>query len=418
MQVTSLLLQPQLTLLLQANRLNLMIIILWQLHFPKILQQWKVSINNNSFFLEINLHIIIDFDKTSSLAKTTSTTPGSMTNKKMMTVQPNSVTGIIAIGVSIAILLILSTILIITVVVLVWCYKRRSTKQNLIYTDSPYSTFSRETGQQIQPQSLQNDSTKLYDQLHLSPSTGQTEFISTNETANINKSSLMPWNSHPTYSTASDDRAEHSSALNAANQAITSQKTHEITCEQLTYAAIDKSKKKKIKKQSKKEDPECKIAEKRPPVSPYRNDSEVPSASMQEKKEKAEQQTINPPNMVEELYTAVKKKPKGSQPNDEEETPPIPPHTVEELYTAVEKKPKSIPDKNKEKAPKQSVLQNMTEDRYTAAMKKPKDDSTVTPLLPPHTVEELYTAVMKQPKESTEDEEEAPPIPPYTVEEN
>ena len=129
--------------------------------------------------MEINLHIIIDFDKTSSLAKTTSTTPGSMTNKKMMTVQPNSVTGIIAIGVSIAILLILSTILIITVVVLVWCYKRRSTKQNLIYTDSPYSTFSRETGQQIQPQSLQNDSTKLYDQLHLSPSTGQTEFIST-----------------------------------------------------------------------------------------------------------------------------------------------------------------------------------------------------------------------------------------------
>ena len=68
---------------------------------------------------------------------------------------------------------------------------------------------------------------------------------------------------------------------------------------------------------------------------------------------------INPPNTVEELYTAVKKKPKGSQPKDEEETPPIPSHTIEELYTAVEKKPKSIPDENKEEAPTQSVLQNV-----------------------------------------------------------
>ena len=414
----TLLLQPQLTLLLQPYRLNLMII-MWQLHFPKVLQQWKVSINNNiSFFLDIDLHIIIDFDKRNSLVKTTSTTPGS-TTKKIMTVQPTSVTGVITIGVSITILLILSTILIITVVVLIWCYKRRSTKQNLIYTDSPYSTFSRKTGQQIQPQSLQNDSAELYDQLHLSPSTGQTEFISKSETANINKSSLVPWNSHPTHSTAGDDRAEHSLAPNAANQATISQKTHEITCKQPTYAAIDKSKKKKIKKQSKKEDPECKVAEKRPPVSPYKNDSEVPSVSMQERKEKAEQHTINPPNMVEELYTAIKKKPKGSEPKDEEETPPIPPHTVEELYTAVEKKPKSIPDENKEEAPTHSVLQNTTEDLYTAVMKKPKEDSTeVAPPLPPHTVEELYTAVMKQPKESTEDEEEAPPIPPSTVEEN
>ena len=319
--------------------------------------------------MDIDLHIIIDFDK---LAKTTSKTSGSMTNKKMMTVQPNSVTGVIAIGVSIAILLILSTILIIIVVVLIWCYKRRCTKQNLTYTDSPYSTFSRETGQQIQPQFLQNDSTELYDQIHLSPSTGQTEFISKSETANINKFGLKPWNSHPTYSTAGDDRAEHSSVLNAASQTTTSQKTYEITCEQPTYATIDKSKKKKIKKQTKIVDPKCKVAEKRPPVSPYRNDSEVPSASMQEKKEKAKQEETNPPHTVEELYTAVKKKPKGSELKDEEETPLIPPHTVEELYTAVEKNPNSIPDENKEEAPTQTLLQNMTEDLYTAVMKKPK----------------------------------------------
>ena len=44
--------------------------------------------------------------------------------------------------------------------------------------------------------------------------------------------------------------------------------------------------------------------------------------------------------MIEQLYTAVKKKEKVGEPKDEEEAPPIPPHTVEELYAAVQKKPK------------------------------------------------------------------------------
>ena len=251
-----------------------------------------------------------------------------------------------------AVLLILSTILIIIVVVLIWSYKRRSAKQNL-YTDSSYSTLSRGSGQQIQPQSIQQDSAGLYDQIHLSPSTGQTEFIPKPESANINNPSTTLQNSHPTYSIADDNRAEYSMALNVANQATTSQqlshKTHENTCEQPTYAAVDKSRKKKFMK---KEDSKYTAAEKGPPVSPYRNG--LPSASMQEMKEKAEEQEINPPHMVEELYTAVKKKPEGSEPKDKEETPPIPPHTVEELYTVVEKKSKSNAGENEE-APPQTV---------------------------------------------------------------
>ena len=332
----------------------------------------------------------------------------------MLTEQSKTV--ITAIGVSTVILLILSSILIITVVVLIWSYKRRSAKKEL-YTDNLYSTFSRGSGQQIHSQSVQQDSAQLYDQIHLSPSTGQTEFIPKSESTNINNSSTTLQNSHPTYSTTGNDRVKHSSALNAANQGTTSQNTHEITCEQPTYAAIDKSKKNKFKKQTKTEESKHKAAEKGSPVSPYRH--EVPSASMHKEKEKAEEQEICPSQTVEELYTAVKKKPKVSEPKDEEETPSIPPHTVEELYTAVEKKPKSIADKNKEEPPTQSVLQNITEDLYTAVIKKPKDGSTeVAPPLPPYIVEELYTAAVKKPKESTEDEEEAPPIPPYTVEEN
>ena len=345
-------------------------------------------------------------------------TPLSKTEAKILTEQSQTVTT--AIGVSTAILLILSSALIITVVVLIWSYKRRSAKKEL-YTDNSYSTLTRESGQQIHSQSIQQDSAQLYDQIHLSPSTGQTEFIPKSESTNINNPSTTLQHSHPIYSKANDDRAKQPSALNAGNQVTTSQlplqKAHESTCEQPTYAAVNKSKKKKFKKQTKEEDPKYTAAEKGPPVSPYRN--ELPSVSMQEKKEIAEKQEICPSHAVEELYTAVKKKPKGSEPKDEEETPPIPPHTVEEQYTAVEKEQQSNADESKDKAPSQRVLQNTTEDLYTAVMKKPKHGSTeAAPPLPPHRAEELYTAVVKKPKESTENKEEAPPIPPHTVEEN
>ena len=81
-----------------------------------------------------------------------------------------------------------------------------------------------------------------------------------------------------------------------------------------------------------------------------------------EKKESAQSNECVVGN-VEELYTAVQKKPKGTAAEGEVVAPSIPPHTLE-LYTAVVKKPKC----------------NQAED---------------TPPLPPHTVEDLYTAVEK-----------------------
>ena len=359
--------------------------------------------------------------------------------------QSNSVTVIIAIGVSTAILLILSTTLIIIVVVLICNYKRRSAKQKL-YTDSSYSTLNRGTGQQIQPPSIQNDSADLYNQIQLSPSTGQTEFIQTcAENENIN---------NPTYNHRTHSNTEHSVSPSVAPQAdsqLAPQNIDESTSEQPTYAAVDKSKKKKLKKQRKKDDPKHNTAEnKGPPISPYTQkvlstsaDKEVYAAGKDDPnnsqkmlknthtsvdQDQMREQEINPTCTVEELYTAVKKKPKGSVAKDDEETPPIPPHTVEELYTAVQKKPA---DENKEDAPPEEmciakekaapVLQHTIEDLYTAVLKMPKynssDDIETAPPLPPHTVEELYTAVQKKPKGSAmEDEEEAPPIPPHTLE--
>ena len=373
---------------------------------------------------------------TNSSTTPMSATPSSLADTKMPMVQSNTV--IIAIGVSIAILLILSTTLIIIVVVLICNYKRRSAKQKL-NTDSSYSTLSRGTEQQVP---IQHDSAELYDQIHLSPSTGQTEFISKHESENINHPNVIPQTYNSTNSTADGDIV-HSSALNEANQTtisqLSTQKAHESTCEQPTYVAVDKNKKKKLKKQSKKDDSKDKAAQKSPPVSPYKHEASISAAeeAYALKQANAENQEISPPYTVEELYTAVKKKPKGSVPKNEEETPPIPPHTVEELYTAVVKKPKSDADKNKEEAPpippqtdevthtakekSAPILQHTIEDLYTAVVKKPKDSSSddieAAPPLPPHTVEELYTAVQKKPKgNAMEDEEEAPPIPPHTVE--
>ena len=74
--------------------------------------------------------------------------------------------------------------------------------------------------------------------------------------------------------------------------------------------------------------------------------------------------------------------------NNEHQSNPTP--SVEELSTAVKKKPigSSVP-----------VNEQAAEDLYTAVMKKPKEieenDAIIVPPTPPLTIEELYTAVNK-----------------------
>ena len=151
-----------------------------------------------------------------------STTSSSMTDSKTSTVQSSSVTVIIAIGVSIAILLLLSTTLIITVVVLICNYKRRSAKQKL-NTDSSYSTLSRGTEQQVP---IQHDSAELYDQIHLSPSTGQTEFIPKHESENINYPTCNPTNLHyHKFNTDDDTSAVFSPKCSISSNNITTANT-------------------------------------------------------------------------------------------------------------------------------------------------------------------------------------------------
>ena len=106
--------------------------------------------------------------------------------------------------------------------------------------------------------------------------------------------------------------------------------------------------------------------------------------TMQDRDKVNSNEEINPPVKVEELYTVVKKKPKGSSVQVNE------------------------------------PVSQAAEDLYTAVMKKPKENAENDAIVPPtslYAVEELYTAVHKKLNGNTmEDEEQTPPIPPHNVE--
>ncbi|MCG8623419.1 MAG: hypothetical protein MJE68_15680 [Proteobacteria bacterium] len=301
------------------------------------------------------------------------------TDTNMLRGQSN--TAIIASVVSTVGLLILSSALIIAAVVITRNYRRRSAKQKLD-NDAPYSTLSlnRGSGLQVQPQSTQQNSNELYDQIHLSPSTGQTEFIPKSQSENTN---------NPHYST----HATHPDTENpVTNESAASQTNSPMT----TYAAIDKGNKKKAKK----DDTKHSAAE---------NYTFGLGVHAEGKDNSMKRSQIS----LDDMYALDHQDQQERVNNDQESNPS---NSIEELYTAVQKKPKGS------SAPVNESVPQMAEDLYTTVMKKPKENSAndeVVPPIPPHTVEELYTAVHKKPLGNAmvrEDEEKAPPIPPFTVE--
>ena len=70
------------------------------------------------------------------------------------------------------------------------------------------------------------------------------------------------------------------------------------------------------------------------------------------------------------------------------------------MYADVKKKPKGG-------LPVNEPVPQVAEDLYTTVMKKPKEKSVndeVVPSIPPHTIEEMYTTVQKKPKGNTYNE--------------
>ena len=291
---------------------------------------------------------------------------------------------------------------------------RKSTQKRKVDYDSSYSTLCRESGQQMQSQSL-HTSNDLYDQIQLSPSTGQAEFISRNETANTNNS--PPHRTEYVIHPSVDKEKPTSAKLKITASTISSQDEDKSTSEQPTYAVVNKKKKQKTENES----VNCKSQN---TAAVSQNEDVTEQNAVEQGRESQDSpdttkqfpsQTINSP---EELYTAVKTKPKD-RPAEDEIAPLILPYTTEELYTAV-KKPHASTAGDDEEAPQ--IPPHTIEELYTAVQKKPKANVTnyeeEAPPIPAHTVEELYTAVVKKPKVNTaEDEEEAPPVPPYTVDE-
>ena len=301
----------------------------------------------------------------------------------------------ILIGIGVAILIVLTAILAITLVLL---YLRKSTKRKAKSDyDNSYSTLCRGDTQQLQSHSQQVPS-DLYDQIHLSPSTGQAEVISNAEIENINSLS-----SHQTDYLPNTDKDQ-------------SGQNNVSISEQPTYAAVKKKQKKnKLMKGKKSEQNQNSAAEEKVMLCSL---TATDKTDMQ-KNHDQDEATPTTTESQEALYTAAKKKPNDIRADNEEKVPFPPPHSVEELYTTVSKNVKGSAIEEEEGAPQ--IPPQTVEDLYTVVMKKPKNDpvtdndTEAVPPIPPHTIEELYTAVQKG-SCTAKNEEEAPPIPPHTVE--
>ena len=321
-------------------------------------------------------------------SSSTSTTTMSKANGVSLTNDSDTLNIIIGVVIATLILILLVVLALIVIIALV-VMSRKSVKRKT-NCDSSYSALNRGTLQQLQPQAVQNSS-ELYDQIHLSPLTGQAEFIRNSETENM----ITPQSQQGIYPSIEEQPLQVSLQTAGLNESS----ENASNTEQPTYAVVNKKQKKKKHTAGKELVPDQKC--------------EAQNEDLRNVKKKiSHSKEIE---SLDELYTAVKKKQKSSAAKEDENAPPIPPHTVEELYTAVNNIPKvRAATKQKESPP---IPPHTVEELYTAVNKTPKgnaaDDEEEAPPIPPHTVEELYTAVNKTPKGNAADDEEAPPIPPH-----
>ena len=217
---------------------------------------------------------------------------------------------VVAVGAVGALLLILIVSLIIILSLILWHRKRRGNRKSEIDSnslsmreDASYSTFERGMRQKVQQQD--SNSTELYDQIHLSPFTGQSELISKTETESA-EVSIIP----NIYSNVDMENSQPQSSSEA-------NKPEDAT---VIYALVNKKKKKKKSK-----------------VASANKDDSTMKENFKIKEKREEEVKAQELPSLEEMYAVVQKKPKKSEEQDET-PPPIPPPTVESLYTAVQKK--------------------------------------------------------------------------------
>ena len=334
----------------------------------------------------------------------------SWTSSPTNTKSSQSITNLEITGVSVLLLLLVLAVLIISVLVLLWNYKKKSIKQKPDAKNeiSSYSVLNRGTNQQMQPHSL-HAPCEVYDQIKLSPSTGQTELVHQTESENINNL-IQP--SHDVYHIHSSVETTKHVALQPPPPPPP-QNADGSLCEQPTYAAVDKSKK-KYKKQEPKYNQEKEAEKKGPLVLPYIHkgpstaDQEVHAAGTLE----------NQTSWRQEDLQIVHKNPESGKASKEETVSPIPPHTVEDLYTVVKKKIKKLnngtmqDDSDAPADEKGFPAQSHTADQEVHAVEMLKDQTVKRQ----EALQEMYACVNKDSKKwKASEDETAPPIPPHTV---
>jgi hypothetical protein len=274
------------------------------------------------------------------------------------------------IGIGVGTLIVVTAAVVVVTLVFLYLQKSSQPKLKFAYDDS-YSILRRG---ETQPHS-QQPPTDLYDQIQLSPSTGQAEI----DLENINIPSSYQTSVSPNTDTKQCNK-------------IPEQDNGPMS-EQPRYAAV-KEKQKKNKHMKRKEfSKNASAVEKNKEEIVLSNHSALDKEDIKDNQTKLREATptsVHNTESPEALYSAVKKKPKADR-DKEEEVPPPPPHSVKELYTAVKKNVQGSAMEEEEEAPQ--IPPHTIEDLYTAVMKKPKGDSTDTgtdgtPPIPPHIVDD------------------------------
>ena len=156
---------------------------------------------------------------------------------------------IVAVITTVLTLLVAMSILI--VILLLWHHKRRhrlKIDSNIEDQDDSYSTLDRGTKQQIQQQSLDTHA-DLYGHIQLSPSTGQSELVSINESEATN-----------TFTSTSLDH-HHMQESDVAETINESLETENYNTGGLTYAVVNKEEKNKKAKSEESKEGQEKILE-------------------------------------------------------------------------------------------------------------------------------------------------------------
>ena len=223
----------------------------------------------------------------------------------------------ITIGLIAIVVILLAALSIIILLLLQWYNKRTGNvkMESDFKEDLSYSTLNRGAKQETQPPSL-NPSVELYDQIQLSPSTGQSELI---------HSKIL------IISSSSGSNQMQESTVTETNSELLEMEKNNLG--NPTYAVVDKRKKNKVKMKESKQEQDNKPQKGIDPEHLTVADPEDSDTA-----EKLKDQPSQRQENLEEMYAVVHKKPKKCE--EQDDAPLVPSHTIESLYAAVQKKPK------------------------------------------------------------------------------